>query len=559
MIRDNFGTYLVGKLPLAAALIWVFALRAAQAQTFDFAGYSWAQLGTPDVATSIAAGTVEGAVFTAQPSSATASVAGFPNDLTGFDPALSPGRLLGLAGTGTRAVNLPSGNNGGLARSGFQLSWSGGRRMRNQTGTDFVIYESASSSNAPEAFMVQVHRFSPSEWSRWYYQPADAHQLYVGEPTEGACVTAFDLTSFGLGPSDEIDAVRIANITDEDRMDPPGTEISPGIFVGTGFVRTDDLGSTSQVVPDPGPLAGFQLYGASTLDPDILYFGSISIPNICGDGEVLGGEACDDGNTDDLDGCSSSCQLEVPQEQPQRNCLKILNNAGARVAATQGKSSLACLNGAGRGEVADAQACLTADVSGRIAKARNKTVKAFTRGCPTVPTFGATDTTVVNDAAQEEEVALIADIFGSDLQSVAISAASDSHGARCQAATLKASEQLAAVERRLFLICKRLGLDSGAIVSPAGLQACFDDVAADARGKIAAAQKKLAAAIADKCAGATLATAFPGNCSAAPDLTACLRTQVNCRVCRTFNRMDVLTRDCDDFDDATNNDSCQSF
>ena len=28
---------------------------------------------------------------------------------------------------------------------------------------------------------------------------------------------------------------------------------------------------------------------------------------ICGDGLVKGNEACDDGNTDNLDGCSSTC------------------------------------------------------------------------------------------------------------------------------------------------------------------------------------------------------------------------------------------------------------
>jgi cysteine-rich repeat protein len=30
----------------------------------------------------------------------------------------------------------------------------------------------------------------------------------------------------------------------------------------------------------------------------------------CGDGEMDGGEECDDGNTDDGDGCSASCELE---------------------------------------------------------------------------------------------------------------------------------------------------------------------------------------------------------------------------------------------------------
>jgi cysteine-rich repeat protein len=32
----------------------------------------------------------------------------------------------------------------------------------------------------------------------------------------------------------------------------------------------------------------------------------------CGDGEVDAAEQCDDGNNTDWDGCSSTCQLEVP-------------------------------------------------------------------------------------------------------------------------------------------------------------------------------------------------------------------------------------------------------
>ena len=31
----------------------------------------------------------------------------------------------------------------------------------------------------------------------------------------------------------------------------------------------------------------------------------------CGDGETAGAEACDDGNTDDGDGCSSTCSIEA--------------------------------------------------------------------------------------------------------------------------------------------------------------------------------------------------------------------------------------------------------
>lgn len=31
---------------------------------------------------------------------------------------------------------------------------------------------------------------------------------------------------------------------------------------------------------------------------------------VCGDGVIVGSEACDDGDSDDLDGCSSTCTIE---------------------------------------------------------------------------------------------------------------------------------------------------------------------------------------------------------------------------------------------------------
>jgi cysteine-rich repeat protein len=46
---------------------------------------------------------------------------------------------------------------------------------------------------------------------------------------------------------------------------------------------------------------------------------SASIANnavVCGDGVVCPGEECDDGNTEDGDGCSSTCENEPPPEEP---------------------------------------------------------------------------------------------------------------------------------------------------------------------------------------------------------------------------------------------------
>ncbi len=62
---------------------------------------------------------------------------------------------------------------------------------------------------------------------------------------------------------------------------------------------------------------------------------------VCGDAAVNGGEACDDGNGIDGDGCESDCQLTGGQSQPQdpdqRKCINALNKNMRNVASKQGQ------------------------------------------------------------------------------------------------------------------------------------------------------------------------------------------------------------------------------
>ncbi|MEZ6141240.1 MAG: cadherin domain-containing protein [Zavarzinella sp.] len=228
---------------------------------FSFAGFDFEQDSTPDVQTLLAAGTYSGAIVTNVPTSATGSISNFPDSTTGFTNSLSFGNLVNNTGT-VRALNLPNGNNGTANRSGLELSWSGNRGLTNATGDDFVVYESGSNSTTPEGFMVQVRNFSTGTWSSWYHQPADSFAVTNG--AEGGFAHAFDLSDMGLGATDIIDRIRIVNLTDEDRM----VDSS-----GAGEVIPEDNDATSTFLPDPGSLAGFTNFGASTLDPDPIYLG----------------------------------------------------------------------------------------------------------------------------------------------------------------------------------------------------------------------------------------------------------------------------------------------
>ncbi len=245
------------------------------------------------------------------------------------------------------------------------------------------------------------------------------------------------------------------------------------------------------------------------------------------------------------------------QSAEQQACINALNKAGTKVAATQAKENAACLKNAAAGVQPNAQACLTADAKLKVTKAMDKTGDAEVKKCTTAPDFGRASVATINGGARNEEVNLVAEIFGPDLTPAVISAASDSIGAACQLAVMKAYEKVAATKLKVFLKCKKAGLKAGTIFSQATLEACFDTVAAD--GSVAKAVAKLGPTITKKCPGVNIAAAFPGVCASAIDFPACVDTRVECRACLMLDAMDGLGRDCDLFDDGVANGSCDNL
>jgi hypothetical protein len=254
------------------------------------------------------------------------------------------------------------------------------------------------------------------------------------------------------------------------------------------------------------------------------------------------------------------------QTGDQQKCLNAVNKDGAAVAKTQGKEHLACVKGAGKGTVADAQACLTADVKGKVAKAKGKTSAAATKSCTVAPSFGFTGAAAVNTAAQDADVDLVADVYGANLTSAIISCTTNKAGCGCQQKISKSVESLAAVKFATFVACKKAALKAGANSSQA-LKDCVENaatagsIAADTKGKIAKSVSNLNAAIVKSCqTPAVTAGAFPGKCTGLDGalLGTCLDTQVECRVCTAINEMDGLFVNCDLFDNGIADASCES-
>src|SRR5262249_54819083 len=134
------------------------------------------------------------------------------------------------------------------------------------------------------------------------------------------------------------------------------------------------------------------------------------------------------------------------QSADQQACLNGLNKSGAAVAKVQGQDNVGCIKSFASGKIGNAQACTTADLKGKVAKAKGKTSAAQTKSCGTLPDFGFTGASTVNTAAVGSKIDLLKDIFGATLNTAVISCGSNKAGCACQQKVLKSIELLAAVK-----------------------------------------------------------------------------------------------------------------
>ncbi|MBI1839957.1 MAG: hypothetical protein HYR88_03780 [Verrucomicrobia bacterium] len=275
----------------AVILLAVFALplvptRSSAQQTFTFAGYAFDQRNTPDQGVLLGNGALLGeAQFSAGlPRTTTGTILGFPEASAGFNGALGLANIVGLGGSGPKAVNLPDGNNGTAMRQGIEVWWSNQRGLPNLPGNDFVVFESASSKASVEGVMARAHSIArslgqPARWTDWHYFPPAGFHLTMG--VEGAFADVFDLSLMGLSEDAIVDHIQIANLTQADRIAGPGETIRPGVTVAFGRVVFD---GSSDAIPDAGPFDPDRVFDSTTYDPDPLYLAAfhdtVSLPPV---------------------------------------------------------------------------------------------------------------------------------------------------------------------------------------------------------------------------------------------------------------------------------------
>lgn len=253
------------------------------------------------------------------------------------------------------------------------------------------------------------------------------------------------------------------------------------------------------------------------------------------------------------------------QSKDQGNCIKAMNKGAVKVGQAQGGTNVKCLKDAGKGKLAgSAQDCLTADTKNKVGTQMQKTLEAEAKKCSVAPDYAYSDGATVNGSAVEGRLRTFADLFGANLDATLVDCDADGAACKCQQIVAKATENVAKAKWKEFLKCKKKSL--GDAVSASDLSACVDNplkdgsIAADSKQKVAKQVDKLTEKIGKKCddEGAT-ATAFPGGACAGLSgaaLSACIDRQVECRVCQAINDADSFDVDCDLFDDAVANVSC---
>ncbi|MFQ5514501.1 MAG: DUF4215 domain-containing protein [Myxococcota bacterium] len=309
------------------------------------------------------------------------------------------------------------------------------------------------------------------------------------------------------------------------------------------------------------------------------------------------------------------------QNRTQRKCVTEMARHLERVTRAQLGDIVSCVRQGGRGRAdklgpgGTIESCLTADLSFAVAKqTRRAAEKAEKRCVSPLPDFGAADPNDVIGAALGEPIALIHDLFGTDLDArVIVRDPSDlasprSLAVRCQAEMAGWTQGCLMRTLKEFDRCKKLGLRGRKPEQLyAGADSPFDDatdiercMGFDRLSRIAReCDARMLERVADRCEAIifdpnapdpnapdpnapdpnapvdpngpgippgvdpippfTLGTTFQGGCYtsvSAEEMASCLNRLIQCRFCMLANRADRLSRDCDLVDDGLVNSSC---
>jgi len=176
----------------------------------------------------------------------------------------------------------------------------GAKSSSSSTINDSIIGPTSTAANALSPtvqFMVRVRGISaPSKLPEPRFQRAVAASLsqFALEPGD---VIVLSITLYGAAQARKI------------------LQIQPSIAVTAKIACKSKTNAVEVRDAIPGALASelgsnLDKEGFSNIQTDLIGLITINIPAVCGDGSKNAAEGCDDGNTKNGDGCSSSCRVE---------------------------------------------------------------------------------------------------------------------------------------------------------------------------------------------------------------------------------------------------------
>ena len=241
-------------------------------------------------------------------------------------------------------------------------------------------------------------------------------------------------------------------------------------------------------------------------------------------------------------------------------CVSKMTKQARTVAKTQNKEAANCLQNAAKGKIASARDCIDNDASGKLGIQAAKTTAFAGALCGSLPAYGFAGATELNTAAIAEELALVDDILGDDLDAAIASGATETRGTKCQKNVMKAWGKLSQTGIKLYEKCQKLGFKSSTnpIESASGLEACVNELATDPSGKFAKLASKIDKAVSSVCADQDFGAMFPGDCPG-NGFSDCVTERVLCRTCRMIGQFAGTEPDCDTIDDAATNESCENL
>jgi hypothetical protein len=263
----------------------------------------------------------------------------------------------------------------------------------------------------------------------------------------------------------------------------------------------------------------------------------------------------------------------LPQTTAQQKCIDKINQNGDKVHEAQGGNNRACVKSFGKGSLmTTAEACMTADTKGKVAKTQGKTTATEMKFCggSGLPDFGFTSAANVNSVADQAELDLMHDLFGTPIDNGLFKCDPNTNQCLCQRNAINRIEKLMSVMPRIFALCKKAYLTSVFMPAPAAsaadLQRCWEDagmsqsVAADSGTQIAQVVTLLNGTLTSDCdATSVTAASFTGpKCNGLSGTAAqdCINALVRCRTCVMINAEDGLSSNCDLFDNGAADASC---